>query len=246
MRRCPDPRRPSRRHDDSSGGRNPRHFACTVAPGTATLGRMFSSLPRRPTRRPVVVTIGMVPALIVALTACHSGTDSASAGSASPVVVVTETATVIVPPGGGPPTTITPTPAAQTPTGGGGNATQTATTPAVDTAAYAGDWIGHTRQMTLNPDGNGTMEVFSGASNGETWTVTWRGSGSGIAITLVSQQSSVGSGSGGSMYAGATYSATLQTDGDGVRYLAMTGFGDATNTVAWCSDRYGRSLECGA
>jgi hypothetical protein len=182
----------------------------------------------------------MVPALIVALTACHSGTDSASAGSASPVVVVTETATVIVPPGGGPPTTITPTPAAQTP------ATQTPTTPAVDTAAYAGDWIGHTRQMTLNPDGNGTMKVYSGAFNGETWSATWRGSGQGIAVTLVSQLSSQGLGTSGSMYAGATYSATLQTDGDGVRYLAMTGFGDATNTVAWCSERYGRSLECGA
>lgn len=112
---------------------------------------------------------------------------------------------------------------------------------------YVGDWTGHTRGMALSSDGTGTMSVFSGAADGEDWTLTWGASGGGVDVTLVSRTSVVGDGLSGAMNAGATYRGTLTSDSAGVTYMTMTGFGNGGYPVTWCNrERYGSSPECGA
>ncbi|WLP92532.1 hypothetical protein [Gordonia sp. NB41Y] len=174
----------------------------------------------------LLVAVGLAGAVV------GCGPDDTSTKSSAPVVVVTETHTETV----GPATTATTATTTPSPT-----ATQ------ADTAAYVGDWTGHTRGMALSSDGTGTMSVFSGAADGEDWTLTWGASGGGVDVTLVSRTSVVGDGLSGAMNAGATYRGTLTSDSAGVTYMTMTGFGNGGYPVTWCNrERYGSSPECGA
>ncbi|MGW0036772.1 hypothetical protein [Gordonia sp. NPDC003376] len=177
-------------------------------------------------RLPIVLLAGV--GLAGTVVGCGSA-DTTTTGSSVPVVVVTETHTETV--------GAAPTPATS----------PTSTSPRADTVAYAGEWVGHTRSMTLSAGGTGTMSVFSGAANGEQWTLTWGISGGGVDMTLVNRTSVVGDGVSGSMHAGATYHGVLTADAAGVTYMTMTGFGNEGYAVTWCNqDRYGYSPECGA
>lgn len=175
--------------------------------------------------RKLVATIAAMVMAAVVMVGCGATEDE----SMSSVVVVTETKLVVVPPSGGT------------------AAEATTTESGVSAAAFTGDWVGHTRNMALNADGSGTMEVFSGASNGERWALSWEVSDEAIMLALTTRESMVGTGAGGAMYQGATYRASLAVDTQDITYLSMTGFGGAGNTVAWCNTaRYGGSAECGA
>ncbi|MFT4125758.1 MAG: hypothetical protein QM662_05955 [Gordonia sp. (in: high G+C Gram-positive bacteria)] len=183
-------------------------------------------------RRCAATVVGAVLALLI-LAGCGAGSDSRAPRS---VVVVTSEVTVTA----SRTALLAPAPTAQFDR-------TTAVRPTADASAFVGEWIGHTRTMTIDADGSGRMQVNSGAADGETWSFTWTSTTSGIAITLIAMVSSVGEGLG-DLTPGQTYDTTLRTDDEGIRYLVTAGFGgDPANDVAWCNQaRDGYSRECGA
>lgn len=113
---------------------------------------------------------------------------------------------------------------------------------------FTGKWIGHDRDLTLNADRTGSMLVGSGALDGERWALTWSAGAPTVRfITLTTRESISGSGAGGAMYQGATYSVTQARDSDGIVIMTMRGFhGDSgSDVLTWCRPGSG-SHECGA
>ncbi|WP_338480846.1 hypothetical protein [Rhodococcus sp. DN22] len=116
---------------------------------------------------------------------------------------------------------------------------------------YLGQWVGHTRRMTLNEDGTGTVHIASGAMNGEEWTLKWASVPNGIAITIGTKVDTYGEGVGG-FAEGKKWMATLfSPDGpSGPKVLSVFRDGQMQRNpedgLHWCSERYGHSLWCGA
>lgn len=165
-----------------------------------------------------VITACAVPVLLLAA-ACGTK-DHADSSSTTTVVTKTVTATAPAPPSAAPTTTATqPPPVATLP------------------SQYVGKWPGHTRQLNLNSDGTGSLSVFSGAMNGTVWDLTWTGSGSGIAVTLVRKTKVVGDGAP-LYYPGQVLTGSLSSQ-DGGQVLTLAG-------VTYCDDTAGRAGICGA
>jgi hypothetical protein len=89
-------------------------------------------------------------------------------------------------------------------------------------------WVGHGRSMQLQGDGSGTLTMFSGASDGEVWTIRWAAQGNDQAlITLTSRTSQSGSGVG--LTQGQQYLAALQTSSAGYQVLHFVQSGQSVD-----------------
>lgn len=116
-------------------------------------------------------------------------------------------------------------------------------------ADYAQTWTGHTRLMHLQLDGTGDVTIFSGASDGETWSATWETTAAGIAVSLVARTSKSGAGLA-DLHPGTKWDAALLKSSDQKTILHFVDPGaDPTSPQEgffWCSDKYGYSYDCGA
>ncbi|MGB6039602.1 MAG: hypothetical protein WBG39_07080 [Gordonia sp. (in: high G+C Gram-positive bacteria)] len=179
------------------------------------------------------MVVAAVAVLIASVAACDPVPPRA--GPSSAVASVTET----VPDTDMSPVTVTRT-VSQTTAPQHNNPTASQPTPsATDLSRYYGQWDGHGRGMTLNPDGSATVSLASGAANVEKWTATWGAHGHGIVVTLQTMTSRTGEPLG--QEPGESWTGSLEpSPEDGVTILHMPGFTD------WCSTKYGRSVACGA
>jgi hypothetical protein len=118
---------------------------------------------------------------------------------------------------------------------------------------YDRKWQGHDRSMDLYYDGLGTIDLASGAFDGEQWNVKWvRNPGGGITITLTDRTAVNGAGTGGALSSGTFWQAELVTAPD--TQVTVLHFGnhslpsmtDPDIGYFWCSTDYGTSNLCGA
>ncbi|MGB3699457.1 MAG: hypothetical protein WBA05_18695 [Gordonia sp. (in: high G+C Gram-positive bacteria)] len=191
---------------------------------------------REVTRSGAIVAVATM--LACGVIACGGNGSSPSSAESSPVVTVTETIGPAAESGsrGGQPTVTVTAPPGVTSTSQDGG---TSTSVEADLSQYFGEWTGHGRQMTLNPDGSAVITLADGATNVEKWTASWGPSGDGVVVTLGTLTWNVGRALGN--HPGRSWTGRVEPSlEDGVTVLHMPGFTD------WCSARFGRSIVCGA
>lgn len=118
-----------------------------------------------------------------------------------------------------------------------------------DRAPYLGDWVGHGRSIHLKNDGSGNITLGSGATNSETWTLTWTAQKTrvfpdcGILTNVKDQTRKTGSGSSGTLSAGKQFEGAIgKRDGHTVLLVSLHPGQDAT--IFCRSADYGP--DCGA
>ncbi|WP_156150481.1 MULTISPECIES: hypothetical protein [Gordonia] len=170
--------------------------------------------------------------LAVGVASCDNGDRAVRQSVPSTVVTVTKSVAPVTD-SGSPTVTVMPTESTET------TEAATETSPRSDLSSYYGEWTGHGRQMTLQPDGTALVTLASGAANVEKWTAMWGAHGNGIVVTLDTMTWHTGEPLGNQP--GTSWTAVLAPSAeDGVTVLHMPGFAD------WCSTRFGRSVVCGA
>ena len=114
-----------------------------------------------------------------------------------------------------------------------------------DPAPLFTKWYGHGRSMQLSPNGTGTFTEASGASNSETWAVSWKGDPSRkVNITLTSLTSRSGAPLNN---LGDQYLAQLQNKG-GQTVLNMQRADNPSSAFLFCTlqGQSGPNSPCGA
>jgi hypothetical protein len=116
-------------------------------------------------------------------------------------------------------------------------------------SAFEGNWQRHESQLDLEREhGTSTLAIGASAVDTENWRVDWTqdecDSGE-IVVTLLDRTAIYGSGVGGDLYEGKTFTARLGLGAGYVTVLNTNGLGDAPGQYTWC--RSGESVpECGA
>lgn len=105
---------------------------------------------------------------------------------------------------------------------------------------FGGQWVGHGRELGLNPDGSATVRLASGAANGTTWNATWTPVGSGLTVTFGEVIKRYGDGA--TTIAPGTVWTGAMTTAEGANVLEFTALPD----VYWCRDEDTGTGACGA
>lgn len=96
-------------------------------------------------------------------------------------------------------------------------------------------WVGHDRSLQLSPDGTGTLILGGGASDSQTWAVTWTQTPNHTQVlTLASLSDSVGAGSGAKV--GDQYNASIDQGpgGQQVLFLRPVTDPDPSHSTRFC------------
>jgi hypothetical protein len=148
--------------------------------------------------------------------------------------------------------TTTTTAASETPTA---TTSVTTTTAPAANSPYVGEWTGHTRHMTIRPNGTASIQINDGAADGEHWNTDWTTVPTGIAFTLKTQTSKVGNGLGDGLGAplvpGMIWNAALEQHDDGtiMHFVRQDQkLSDPDAGLFWCREGGGPgfSHDCGA
>ncbi|TDO07032.1 hypothetical protein EV580_5994 [Mycobacterium sp. BK086] len=116
--------------------------------------------------------------------------------------------------------------------------------------AFIGEWVGHTRTMTVRADGTAVIQINDGAVDGETWNAQWAPIPAGLAFTFTTLTGKTGNGLGDAFAPGMIWDAALEQQDDGtIMHFVKQGeqFSDDTGFF-WCSasGKPGYSHNCGA
>ena len=154
-----------------------------------------------------------------------------------------------------PPATGSSSSAKPTSTPGSTTTSTTTTSTASANSAYLGQWTGHTRHMTINPNGTAVIQINDGAADGEQWKADWTTVPAGIQFTLKALTSKVGDGLGDGLGAplvpGMIWDAALEQHDDGtiMHFVRQDQkLSDPDAGLFWCRESGGPgfSHDCGA